>query len=88
VAVLGDWNYVVLKPALKYLEKMQSADQIRIIEALDTLLNDPNSLDIKQLKGRPENRLRVGKYRVLFFKDLEQRTYVITTIGARGDVYK
>lgn len=86
--VLANWNYVVLKPALKYLEKMQPSDQIRIIEALDTLLNSPDSLDIKPLKGRPESRLRVGKYRVLFFEDTKQQTYVVTMIGSRGDIYK
>ncbi len=83
-----DWQYVVLKPAQKYLERMQPDDQLRIIEALDTLLTAPDTLDLKSLKGRPELRLRVGKYRVLFFEDREAQTYVITTIGSRGDIYK
>ena len=77
-----------MKPAQKYLERMQLADQLRIIEALDTLLIEPEALDIKPLKGRSEMRLRIGKYRVLFIEDREARTYVITTMGSRGDVYK
>jgi mRNA interferase RelE/StbE len=44
--------------------------------------------NIKPLKGRPEWRLRVGKYRVLFIEDRENLTYVVTVIGPRGDVYK
>lgn len=83
-----DWQYVVLKPAQKYLERMSTHDQRRIVEALDTLLAQPELLDIKPLKGRPEQRLRVGKYRVLFVENSEARVYVITTIGSRGDVYK
>jgi mRNA interferase RelE/StbE len=67
---------------------MQPADQIRIIEALDSLLTAPEGLDIKPLKGRSELRLRVGKYRVLFVEDAEVKTYVILTIGSRGDVYQ
>jgi mRNA interferase RelE/StbE len=67
---------------------MPPVDQIRIVEALDTLVTQPETLDIKLLKGRPESRLRVGKYRVLFIADLENRTYIVTTIGPRGDVYK
>jgi mRNA interferase RelE/StbE len=67
---------------------MQPSDQRRIIEALDTLLTQPEKLDIKPLKGRPELRLRVGKYRVLFVESRETQTYVITTIAVRGDVYK
>jgi mRNA interferase RelE/StbE len=62
--------------------------QLRIIEALDTLLTGPETLDIKPLKGRSELRLRVGKYRVLFVEDRETQTYVITLIGSRGDIYK
>lgn len=67
---------------------MQPDDQVRIVNALDTLLSEPATLDIKLLKGRPELRLRVGKYRVLFIEDKLNQTYVVTTIGSRGDVYK
>ena len=59
-----------------------------MIEVLDALLTQPETLDIKSLKGRSERRLRVGKYRVLFIEDRDAQTYVITTIGSRGDVYK
>ena len=85
---MADWQYVVLKRAQKYLERMQPSDQAKIIEALDTLLIEPTILDIKPLQGRPEMRLRVGKYRVLFFEDQDAQTYVVTTIAPRGDVYK
>ena len=67
---------------------MQPDDQLRIIKALDTLVVDATGLDIKALKGRPELRLRVGKYRVLFMEDRENQVYVVTTIASRGDVYK
>lgn len=85
---MADWQYVVLKPAQRYLKRMSPDDQRRIVEALDTLLIQPDLLDIKPLKSRPERRLRVGKYRVLFVEDAEAQVYVITTIGSRGDVYK
>lgn len=85
---MADWQYIVLKPAQKYLERMQLDDQLRIIEVLDTLLTEPETLDLKPLKGRPELRLRVGKYRVLLIKDADSQIYVISTIGSRGDVYK
>jgi len=85
---LADWTYIVLKPAQKYLERMQLEDQIRIVTALDTLLIEPDTLDIKPLKNRPEFRLRIGKYRILFVKKTDTQTYIITTIAPRGDVYK
>lgn len=85
---MADWDYIVLKPAQRYLERMQLADQKRIINALDTLITAPTTLDVKPLKGRSEMRLRVGKYRILFVEDAENKAYIVTTIGSRGDVYK
>ncbi len=78
----------MLKPAQRYLERMQLDDQVRIVNALDALISNSETLDIKPLKGRPESRIRVGKYRVLFIEDFESKTYVITTIASRGEVYK
>ncbi|MBE9100165.1 type II toxin-antitoxin system RelE/ParE family toxin [filamentous cyanobacterium LEGE 07170] len=64
------------------------SDRRRIVESLDNLLARPETLDIKPLKGRPERRLRVGKYRILFVVDETTRTYIVTTIAPRGDAYK
>ena len=85
---MTDWDYVLLKSAQKYLEQMQPDDQIRVVSALDSLITDSSVLDVKPLQGRPEFRLRVGKYRILFVEDSENKTYVVTTIGSRGDVYQ
>ncbi len=81
-------DYILLKAAERYLSRMQPDDQVRIVKALDTLVIDFTGLDIKQLKGRPELRLRVGKYRILFVEDRENQVYVVTAINSRGDVYK
>ena len=85
---MTDWDYVLLKSAQKYLERMQPDDQIRVVSALDSLITDSNVLDVKPLQGRPEFRLRVGKCRILFVEDSENKAYTVTTIGSRGDVYQ
>lgn len=85
---MDNWQYIVLKPAQRYLLRLSTPDQRRIVEALDTLLARPETLDIKPLKGRPERRLRVGKYRILFVVDSEAKTFIVTAIAPRGDVYK
>lgn len=85
---MADWQYIVLKPALRYLERMSPDDQQRIVNALDALVNDSTTLDIKPLKGRPELRLRVGIYQILFRVDRDNQLYIVTRIGPRGDVYK
>ena len=81
-------DYILLKAAERYLERMQLDDQVRIVKALDALVTDSTGIDIKPLKGRPELRLRVGKYRVVFLEDRDNQVYVVTQIGSRGDVYK
>ncbi len=81
-------DYILLKKAEKFLLKLPRDEQIRIIQALDDLINNYGNLDIKKLKGRSEFRLRVGKYRILFVEDVDNNLYVITAIGSRGDIYK
>ncbi|MGF1602210.1 MAG: type II toxin-antitoxin system RelE/ParE family toxin [Thermosynechococcaceae cyanobacterium] len=85
---MNDWSYIVLKPAVRYLKRAPKAVQKRIVDALDQLVVDPKSADVKPMKGRPELRLRVGRYRVLFRVDEDSQRFVITQIGPRGDVYK
>ncbi len=81
-------DYILLKKAEKFLLKLAKDEQIRIIQALDNLINNYKNLDIKKLKERSEFRLRVGKYRILFVEDINNDLYVITAIGSRGDIYK
>ncbi len=85
---MADWQYIVLKPALRYLERMPPDDQERIVSALDALVNDFTIVDIKPFKGRPELRLRVGNYRILFRVDRDNQLYIVARIGLGGDVYK
>ena len=81
-------DYILLKSAQRYLQRMQLDDRVRIVKALDALVTYSTGLDIKPLKGRLEFRLRVGKYRILFVEDTDNQVYVVTQIGSRGDVYK
>jgi mRNA interferase RelE/StbE len=48
-------DYILLRQAERYLERMPKNDQIRILEALDTLISDSTKLDIKPLYGRDEH---------------------------------
>jgi len=85
---LSNWNLIILKQAEKYLKKLSSVDQKRIIKALKSLIEEERSSDIKPLKGRLEWRLRVGDFRILYREDRENKTYVVTKIKSRGDAYK
>lgn len=73
------------KGCLKYLKRLAKNTQVRIINAINQL---PFG-DVKTLQGIPNNyRLRVGDYRIIFYKDDEQLTINILEIASRGEVYK
>jgi mRNA interferase RelE/StbE len=42
----------------------------------------------KRLHGRPEFRLRVGDYRVIYEFDLRQNELYLVTVGHRREVYR
>ena len=85
---MNDWRYILLKSAERYLKRIQPKSRQRIFEELDKLLSDPTQVDFKKLKGRSGYRLRVGDYRVLIEIKREERLFIITNIGPRGDIYK
>nr|WP_124973823.1 type II toxin-antitoxin system RelE/ParE family toxin [Aphanothece sacrum] len=82
------WRYIILKPAQNYLKRMQPKNRQRIFDELDKLLNNPTQVDFKSLKGRSGYRLRIGDYRILIEVNKEERLFIITEIGSRGDIYK
>ncbi|GBF80422.1 type II toxin-antitoxin system RelE family toxin [Aphanothece sacrum] len=67
---------------------MQPKNRQRIFDELDKLLNNPTQVDFKSLKGRSGYRLRIGDYRILIEVNKEERLFIITEIGSRGDIYK
>ena len=85
---MNEWQVILLKPARRYLERLSSEEQRRILDALALLQKDPFQLDMKPLKGREEWRYRIGQYRVLIMVDRDLKRLIITRLGVRGDVYK
>lgn len=86
---MSEWQVVIQRNARRYLERLPLNDRERILDAL-LILETGNftGIDVKPLLGRPGWRLRVGDYRVLFLVDRENKVFVVTRIGPRGDVYK
>jgi mRNA interferase RelE/StbE len=85
---LTDWEYIFTNSAKKYLKCLTLDNQKRIIKELQNLLIDPSLVDFKPLRGRPEARVRVGDYRIILRIEAENKRFVITQIGSRGDIYK
>lgn len=85
---MTEWRVLILRPARRYLEKLPYDDRKRILDHLKALEEDPTAVPIKTLKGRPEQSLRVGKYRILMRVDKEYKLIVVTRVGPRGNIYK
>ena len=58
-----------------------------MLTAIARLVSDPQSADLRKLKGRPESRLRVGDWRVILELDVAARTIIIDRVLPRGRAY-
>lgn len=61
----------------------------RILEKLETLKKDPVSHDAKRVLGceSPTFRMRIGKYRVLYRVNYEEKRVIVVKIDKRDKVY-
>ena len=73
------------KSATKAL--LRSAKKLLIREKIEDLANDPLAMNanIVRLQGRPEYRLRVQDWRIIF--RIEDDILWIDEIGPRGSIY-
>lgn len=84
------WEVVISKSAEKTLATLPKPLRERIMEAIDQLVDGPYDCgaDVKPLKGRPEWRLRIGGWRVLFRVREEVIQIIVVSLSPRGDAYK
>ena len=81
-----NYQIVIDKPAMKFLEKQPLQQRERLLKAIYLL---PSEGDIEPMTGREGLfRLRVGAYRVIYTVENHILTVRVLTIGNRGDVYK
>jgi mRNA interferase RelE/StbE len=61
----------------------------RIIEAIESLSENPFPVQSRKLKGSESSyRLRVGDYRVIYHVDTENKVVTVYNARHRKDVYK
>lgn len=82
------WKVIVVKSALKSLEKIPEPWNGRIIKALHYLENNP--FIGKKLWGEIESKrkLKIWPYRIIYSVRETQRIIYIEKIGHRQGVYK
>jgi mRNA interferase RelE/StbE len=73
---------------LRHLHRTHSSLVHPITAAITALSSDPRPPGATKLVNRPEWRIRVGNYRILYQIDDRNRTVTIVTVSHRRDVYK
>ncbi|MCF6314069.1 MAG: type II toxin-antitoxin system RelE/ParE family toxin [Verrucomicrobiales bacterium] len=63
-------------------------DQIRILQRIAKLAEDPRPASSKQLSSQQRYRVRQGNYRILYSIEDDRLTITVVKIGHRGDVYQ
>lgn len=73
---------------VRRLATLSSKDRSRIIEAIRDLGRRLDIFPHHRLQGRPEFRLRVGDYRVIYRFDLQLNVLELVTVGHRREIYR
>jgi mRNA interferase RelE/StbE len=74
--------------ARREMDSLPSSTHRRISKALLSLESAPRPKNCIRLRGRPEYRIRVGDYRVLYVVDDRSRSVEVMAVGNRKDVYR
>lgn len=75
----------------KKITKLPKKDKERIIEAIDSLIENPRPDNCKKLKGNnkpPLYRVRAGNFRIVYSIQDEILLILVVEVGHRKDVYK
>ena len=83
------WKFKYRKQAFSFLKEKEN-DFVEIVRNKIISFIRGEKVDIKKLKGKWEGflRLRVGKIRVIFKLDVENKVIEIYKVGLRGKIYK
>ena len=85
---MAKYNIVFRKSVAKDLKAIPKKDQVRTLQHIAQLADDPRPPACKRLSGQQRYRIRQGIYRVLYEIEDDQLIVTIVKVGTRRDVYK
>ncbi len=85
---MESYRIVVKKSVSKDLKKIPKKDVRQILEAIESLVQDPRPPQSKKLSGQERYRLRQGNYRILYSIEDEILVVQVVKVGNRRDVYR
>jgi mRNA interferase RelE/StbE len=84
-------KYKLAKEAIDFLKKIPTKHAIQIVDKIEKLANDINSIPNIKLEGfKNIRRAKSGEYRIIFRIEDNKITILVLKIGKRndGEVYK
>lgn len=82
------YKVVLVKSAVKELEKLPAKTHDKIVEHLRHLEENPRLFGAEKLTAREEYKLRVGNFRVIYSIEDSTREVKVFMIEDRKQVYK
>lgn len=74
--------------AVKELRGLPRAAQQRVVEAVESLREEPFKGEQLAAEWKGLRRLRIGRYRVIYAFDGQQFIILVVRVGHRKDVYR
>jgi mRNA interferase RelE/StbE len=85
---MGGYKIELKLSAAKELKSIQNQEAKRLINAIQSLSENPRPAGCKKLSGEEKYRIREGNYRILYeISDKKLIVYVVK-VGHRKDVYE
>jgi mRNA interferase RelE/StbE len=81
-------NVLLTKSAIKELDKLPERQRKRIVDHLIEIGANPRGRGAQKLKGRPEYKMRVGNFRIVYGIDDDHSEVTVYLIDDRKDIYK
>lgn len=83
------WALEFSRSALKAMSSLPAEARSEVAAALERLVDDPASADLRKLRGRGnEWRLRVRDWRVILRLDNKKGTMYVQDVRPRGSAYR
>lgn len=82
------YSISIKQSALKALQKIDSPQRARLIEAIDKLKTNPNAGSVLKGEFSGLRRIRIGDYRIVYEVQNQQLIILVVRVAHRREVYK
>lgn len=84
---MAKYEIVFKRSVYKDLRPIPKADVKRILQKINSLVDDPRGSGCEKLSGQERYRIRQGVYRIVYEIEDDRLIVTVVKIGHRGEVY-